>query len=263
MPDTPIGMAHQGQAERTKYEQELTRIVSAGDAAHLTLRVLGALAFRTHCAQFGYLQEKMGRSYTDIDFAAYARDGKGIRALMAGLGYAEDKEVFVVSEGSRAIFENLQLHIHVDIFYEKLDFCHVIPWNGRLEMDSPTIPLAEMVLEKTQIVQINEKDVIDMIMLFLEHELGEGDHETINIKRIAKLCAEDWGLWRTVSMNLEKIDKLAQAYDTLTGEHKAHVSGQVREALRVMEAEPKSMAWRLRARVGDRVKWYKDVDEVK
>ncbi len=262
MPDSPIGMAPQGQAERAKFEKELLRIVAAGDAAHLTLRVLGALAFRTHCTRFGYLQEKMGRSYTDIDFAAYARDSKGIRALMAGLGYAEDKEVFVVSEGNRAIFENPQLHIHVDVFYEKLDFCHVIPWNGRLDMDSPTIPLAEMVLEKTQIVQINEKDVIDMIMLFLEHELGEGDRETINIKRIAKLCGEDWGLWRTVSMNLEKIEKLAQNYDTLSNEHKARVTGQVREALRVLEAEPKSMAWRLRARVGDRVKWYKDVDEV-
>jgi len=263
MPETSIGMAPQGQAERAKFEQELQRIVAAGDAAHLTLRVLGALAFRTHCPQFGYLQEKMGRSYTDIDFAAYARDSKGIRALMAGLGYAEDKEVFVVSEGSRAIFENPQSHIHVDVFYEKLDFCHVIPWNGRLEIDSPTIPLAEMLLEKTQIVQINEKDVIDMIMLFLEHGLGEDDREIINIKRIAKLCAEDWGLWRTVSMNLEKIDKLAQNYDTLNSEHKARVSSQVGEALRLMEAEPKSMAWRLRARVGDRVKWYKDVDEVK
>jgi hypothetical protein len=256
-------MAPQGQAERAKFEQELQRIVAAGDSARLTLRVLGALAFRTHCPQFGYLQEKMGRSYTDIDFAAYARDSKGIRALMAGLGYAEDKEVFVVSEGSRAIFENPQSHIHVDVFYEKLDFCHVIPWNGRLEMDSPTIPLAEMLLEKTQIVQINEKDVIDMIMLFLEHGLGEDDHETINIKRIAKLCAEDWGLWRTVSMNLEKITKLAQNYDTLNSEHKSRVANQVGEALRRMEAEPKSMAWRLRARVGDRVKWYKDVDEVK
>ncbi|HLC33896.1 MAG TPA: hypothetical protein VJJ70_02710 [Anaerolineales bacterium] len=263
MPETSIGMAPQGQAERAKFEQELQRIVAAGDAAHLTLRVLGALAFRTHCPQFGYLQEKMGRSYTDIDFAAYARDSKGIRALMAGLGYAEDKEVFVVSEGSRAIFENPQSHIHVDVFYEKLDFCHVIPWNGRLEIDSPTIPLAEMLLEKTQIVQINEKDVIDMIMLFLEHGLGEDDREIINIKRIARLCAEDWGLWRTVSMNLEKIDKLAQNYDTLNSEHKARVSSQVGEALRLMEAEPKSMAWRLRARVGDRVKWYKDVDEVK
>ena len=262
MPETSIGMAPQGQAERAKFEQELQRIVAAGDAAHLTLRVLGALAFRTHCPQFGYLQEKMGRSYTDIDFAAYARDSKGIRALMAGLGYAEDKEVFVVSEGSRAIFENPQSHIHVDVFYEKLDFCHVIPWNGRLEIDSPTIPLAEMLLEKTQIVQINEKDVIDMIMLFLEHGLGEDDREIINIKRIARLCAEDWGLWRTVSMNLEKIDKLAQNYDTLNSEHKARVSSQVGEALRLMEAEPKSMAWRLRARVGDRVKWYKDVDEV-
>jgi hypothetical protein len=255
-------MGPQDQGERAMFEKELQRIVAAGDQANLTLRVLGALAFRTHCPTHGYLQERMGRSYTDIDFAAYGRDSKAIRALMADLRYAEDREVFVVSEGSRAIYENRDSHIHVDIFYDKLDFCHVIPWAGRLESDSPTIPLAEMVLEKTQIVEICEKDVIDMIMLLLEHPLGEGDRETINIKRISRLCADDWGLWRTVTMNLVKVEQLARGYDTLTAAQKDQVAAQVKSAMAAIESEPKSMAWRLRARVGDRVKWYKEVDEV-
>jgi hypothetical protein len=150
----------------------------------------------------------------------------------------------------------------VDVFYEKLDFCHVVPWNGRLEVDSPTIPLAEMLLEKMQIVKINEKDVIDTIMLLLEHPLGDGDQETINMQRVAGLCSSDWGLWRTVTMNLGKVEQLAQAYPQLEGDHKVHVASQVQAALARIEAEPKSMAWRLRSRVGDRVKWYKDVEEV-
>jgi hypothetical protein len=150
----------------------------------------------------------------------------------------------------------------VDVFYEKLDFCHVIFWEGRLEVDAPTIPLAEMLLEKMQIVEINEKDVIDTIMLLLEHPLGESDKETINIARVAGLCAQDWGLWRTTTMNLEKVGQLAQGYDQLMDEQKAYVASQVETALARIEAEPKPLAWRLRARVGDRVKWYKDVDEV-
>ncbi len=205
----------------------------------------------------------MGRAYTDIDLAGYSRESKGIRALMAGLGYDEDREVFVVSEGGRAIFENPTNRLHVDVFYEKLDFCHLIPWNGRLEADSPTIPLAEMLLEKMQIVQINEKDVIDTIMLLLEHPLGESDTETINMHRVGRLCAEDWGLWRTVTMNLGKVRQLASGYPQLTDQQKADVGLQVEAALVRIEAEPKPMAWRIRARVGDRVKWYKDVDEVK
>jgi hypothetical protein len=131
-----------------------------------------------------------------------------------------------------------------------------------LEVDSPTIPLAEMVLEKMQIVEINEKDVIDTIMLLLEHPLGNIDEDTINIKRIAELCSTYWGLWRTATMNLDKVRQLAHGYEQLKDEHKAHVESQVASALERIEQEPKSLAWRLRARVGDRVKWYKEVDEV-
>jgi predicted kinase len=119
-----------------------------------------------------------------------------------------------------------------------------------------------MLLEKMQIVQINEKDIIDTIMLLLEHSLGDSDDETINIERVAALCANDWGLWRTTTMNLNKVRLLAKRYEELKPKQKARIDDQVRTALRRLEEEPKSMAWRLRARVGDRVKWYKDVDEV-
>jgi hypothetical protein len=113
-----------------------------------------------------------------------------------------------------------------------------------------------------QIVQINEKDIIDTIMLLLEHPLGDIDKETINIKRVATICAADWGFWRTVTMNLEKVCALAQQYPQLTDEQKAKVEAQVKDAMDQLDKEPKSMGWKLRARVGDRVKWYKDVDEV-
>jgi hypothetical protein len=119
-----------------------------------------------------------------------------------------------------------------------------------------------MLLEKMQIVQINEKDIIDTIMLLLEHRLGPGDDETINMDRVAALCGSDWGLWRTVTMNLDKVGRLAQGYPQLDPAAKGRITEQVVSALGRIEAEPKSMAWRIRSRVGDRVKWYKDVDEV-
>jgi hypothetical protein len=205
----------------------------------------------------------MGRAYTDIDFAAYHRQTKEIQGLLSGLGYKEDREVFIVSEGGRAIFEKPGIGIHLDVFYEKLAFSHVIYWNNRLEIDNPSIPLAEMLLEKMQIYQINEKDIIDTIMLLLEHPLGEIDVETINIKYVAGLCCNDWGLWRTTTMNLDKVRQLAQGYKQLSNEQKERIGSQVKTALSRIEQEPKSLAWRLRSRVGDRVKWYRDVDEVK
>jgi len=262
MTENTIGMGEQDRTERDKFESELKRIIKASDEAGILLRVIGSLAFQMHCPEHGYLQEAMGRAYTDIDFAAYRKQTKEIKELMTKLGYTENREVFIVSEGERSIFDRAEIGLHVDVFYEKLDFCHVIRWEGRLEVDSPTIPLAEMLLEKMQIVQINEKDVIDTIMLLIEHPLGDIDHETINIKRIAELCSTDWGLWRTTTMNLDKVRQLAQTYKQLKDEQKAHIEEQVASALEQIEQEPKSLAWRLRARVGDRVKWYKEVDEV-
>src|SRR5207244_13101527 len=105
-PPPAAGMGAQDTAEREKYEREVRRIVDAGNSAGLMLRLLGSLAFQFHCPKFGDLQAKMGLAYTDIDFAGYARQAKGISVLLAGLGYQEDREIFVVSEGGRAIFED-------------------------------------------------------------------------------------------------------------------------------------------------------------
>lgn len=259
-----IGMAPQDAAERARFENEVRRIVAAGNEAGMALRLLGSLAFQMHCPQLGGLQAKLGRAYTDIDLASYSKQAKPIRELLTGqLGYAEDREVFINSEGSRAIFENPANGLHVDIFYDKLDFCHLLRWDGRLEVDSPTLPLAELLLEKMQIVRINEKDVIDTIMLLLEHPLGEGDKETVNLPLVARLCAADWGLWRTTTMNLNKVKQLTQNYAQLSADDKAKVASQVDAALAALDAEPKPLAWKMRDRIGDRVKWYKDVDEVK
>ena len=262
MTNLSIGMGGQDRSERDKFENELKRIIKASDESGVLLRVIGSLAFQMHCPKYGYLQAAMGRAYTDIDFAGYRRQVKDIKALMEKLGYAENREVFIVSEGQRSIFDQREVGIHVDVFYDKLDFCHTIFWEGRLEVDSPSIPLAEMLLEKMQIVQINEKDIIDTIMLLLEHPFGSNDHETINIDRIARLCSSDWGFWRTLTMNLEKVQRLSQGYDQLDATQKKHVADQVASALKRLELEPKTLAWKLRSRVGDKVKWYKDVDEV-
>lgn len=262
MTNSAIGMGQQDQSEREKFENELKAILKASDDAGILMRVIGSLAFQMHCPQFGYLQAAMGRAYTDIDFGAYSKQNKQITEMMMKMGYVENREVFIASEGERAIFDKPGTGLHVDVFYEKLDFCHAIYWKDRLEVDSPTIPLTELLLEKMQIVQINEKDIIDTIMLLLEHPLGDTDKETINIKLAAELCAKEWGLWRTTTMNLDKVKQLAHHYTQLTDEQKNKVTLQVNATVKRLNDEPKPLAWRIRDRVGDRVKWYKEVDEV-
>ncbi len=248
---------------RQLYLNALKQITEGSDQAGIALRVFGSLAFDLRCPKFNYLQDILARAgYSDIDLAAYGKQAEKIQSLMRSLGYTENREVYVISEGQRAIYEKSEGELHVDVFYDKLDFCHVIHLGGRLELDSPSIPLAEMLLAKMQIIEINEKDVIDTIILLLEYPLGEGDHEMINMSHIARLCGNNWGLWRTTTMNLQKLDKLAAGYAQLPDDRKGQVRSQIQVLLERLDIEPKSLAWRVRAKVGDRVKWYKEVEEV-
>jgi len=208
MTGSSIGMQEQDRSEREKFENELKAILKAGNDAGVLMRVIGSLAFQMHCQQFGYLQQAMGRAYTDIDFAAYNNQVNQIQKLLQSMGYVENREVFISTEGERAIFDKPGSGLHIDIFYEKLDFCHTIYWKDRLEVDSPTIPLAELLLEKMQIVQINEKDVIDTIMLLLEHPLGDEDRETINIKRTSGDCLIAVGDTRLASVLFSNVEHI-------------------------------------------------------
>ena len=257
-----IGMSQQSDEQRHLFEDEAVKIVNAAAEQGLTLRVLGSLAFHIHCQRYDHLQKQLGRAYTDIDFAGYKKQASKIGPLFSHLGYREDLDVNVLFAGERLIFYHPSNGLHIDIFFDKLNFCHEINWVDRLDVDQPTLPLAEMLLEKMQIVKINEKDIIDTLMLLLEHPLGDDDHETIHIGRISKLCAKDWGLWRTLSMNLGKVAELAQGYEQLSVEEKSRLTIQVEIALKSINEEPKTLAWKLRSKVGDRVKWYQEVDDI-
>ncbi|HEX2473634.1 MAG TPA: hypothetical protein VHK01_02745 [Lacipirellulaceae bacterium] len=248
--------------DRSALEIEADRILDALSKAGLTVRLVGSMAVLRRCPIHASLASS-GRVYRDIDLAGRKKEARNIHELLNRLGYVEDREVFVVSEGGRAIFASKDNRFHVDVFYEKLDFCHPIPLDDRLHVDAPTLPLAELLLSKTQIVKITEKDIADVIALLLEHKLGDDDADQINVARIAKLCAEDWGLWRTTTINLEKIERFAETHPSLDQDQKARIAASVAALRQRIDAEPKPLAWRMRAKIGERVKWYNDVEEVR
>lgn len=250
--------------DRAYLESEVGRIIAAADAAGAPLRVLGSIGVALHCPDARALLPAFERTYADIDFAAYARDTRAITGALAELGYREDREVSITSEGRRAIFDHPTApQVHLDVFYDQLEFCHRIPLAGRLDADRPTIPLAELVLSKLQIVKINNKDIVDTILLLLDHELGAGDADVIDVERIARLCADDWGLWRTLTMNIGKVRFLAASYPQLDADQRARADARAAALKDAIDAVPKSFGWRMRDRVGDRRQWWTDVDEVR
>jgi len=227
----------------------------------LALRLTGSIAVQLRCPRHGALAGPE-RRFADLDLVAYRRDADSIRELMLAIGYAENREVFVVSEGGRAIFDHPESRVHVDVFFDRLDFSHVIDVRGRIERDPRTLPLAELLLGKLQIVKINTKDLFDAGIVLLEHDFGGDDGETINSVRIGALCAEDWGLWRTVSGNLEKLEQFVGSEPAFGGEARMRIPRQAMTLRKAIDAIPKPFAWRMRAKLGDRVRWYRDVEEV-
>jgi len=244
---------------------ERTRILDAlaqPENKHVIMRLIGALAFRTHCPQYGYIQDALGREFTDIDFASYPRFFKDIVRILTGLGYQEDKTVTQLFSESRFLFHDNVYGRHIDIFFNKLDFCHPVNFVGRLEIEELTLPLAELLLEKMQIVKLNEKDLIDTIMLLCEHPLGETDRETINTRLLVNILANDWGYWRTVTGNLRLVDEELDHYTALSLEDRQRVRSRIHQLEALIEIQPKTTKWKLRAAVGERVKWYKEVEEL-
>ncbi len=247
------------------FYEERTRIVDAlaqEENKHILLRLIGALAFRTHCPQYGYIQDKLGRHFTDFDFVSYPRFVRDVRRVLSELGYEEDKQVTQLFGERRMLFHDPAFGRHIDVFYNVLDFCHPISFVGRLEMEQLTVPLAELLLEKMQIVQINEKDLIDSVMLLREHPIGDSDKDTINVGVIVGILSRDWGFWRTVTANLKLLDEKLDGYQSLSEIDRKVVHDRIHELQARIEAAPKSLGWKARAQIGERVKWYKDVEEL-
>jgi len=228
----------------------------------LILRLVGALAFNLHCPNYNYIQKESKRLFTDVDFAAYAAQKIAVERMFTELGYLDDLRVKTIPGVRRSIFFAPSQAWHSDVFYDSLDFSHEINLQGRLKIDYPTISLADLLLEKMQIVRLSEKDVIDTLMLLREHEVGSHDRETINIDYCAQLCKADWGLWKTITTNLDKVDRLADQYAVLSADDRQVIRDRLKRIAARMAAEPSTLRWRLRSRVGERIKWYRDVDEV-
>ena len=249
-----------------EFVRQALEIIESAEESGITLRLLGAVAFRIHCPEHRDLQASMHRILTDIDFAAYYKHEKAIdKFFLKGLGFESQTAALTpgLMLGRKIYTDPTDERPHIDIFFDKLNMCHVVSWEkGRLDIDKPTLSLADLMLEKLQIVQINEKDVKDVMMLLREHEIGDSDHEVVNGSYISKIMAKDWGFCYTSTTNLTKIKSLLGEYDALGPEDRQVISTRIDELLDVIEREPKSLGWKLRAKIGTKKQWYNDVEEV-
>ena len=230
--------------------------IARGDGT--TLSLLGGVAVRL-CAP--EVPASLDREYKDLDFAVPKGRGGDAAKILREAGY-EPEVVFNAMNGKeRMLFHDTDHGRQVDVFVGSFRMCHEIPFANRLKPGDPTVPLAELLLTKLQIIELNEKDVRDTVLLFHGHAVAANDEGGVNGERIAELCGSDWGLWRTITGNLERCREMLGQYE-LPAADRERVGERIGAVLRRIEEAPKSRGWKLRAKIGERKRWYDLPEEV-
>jgi len=232
-------------------------IVKTAEEKGATLRLIGGQAIRYHCPSA--LNGALSRDYPDIDMVGLSSQTRIVKSVMSELGHRANVQFNNLHGGTRLIFYVDGGDQRIDIFLDRFHMCHEIDLRDRLKVARVTIPLADMLLTKLQIVEINEKDVKDIIAILKDHEIDERDEEEIiNGRYIAKLCSADWGLQRTVEINFEKVLDIAGNY----GINERVIADRIAKLRKMIEEEPKTLRWKMRAKIGERVRWYELPEDV-
>ena len=247
-------------SDAAQLEGNARQIVAAAAERGILLRLLGGLAVRIHSPSATH--RSLARPYPDLDFILADRRADRVEGLLTELGYQPNQSFNLLNGDRRLLFYEETGERQIDVFVNSFHMCHTIPINPeRVVLEPLTLPLAELLLTKLQIVELNEKDMRDLCALVLDHDFGEGDEETFNLPYITSLCAGDWGFWKTVTTNAQRVREFADAYALEEGQ-KATIHQRMDSFRQALDTVPKSLKWKARARIGERVQWYDLPEEV-
>jgi hypothetical protein len=235
-------------------------LVDAARTAGLTLRLLGGLAVREHCRT----AELCERDYSDLDMVGRANQARRLVALFVSFRYAEIFEVSTATANAELQFVRPCVHgagagtgpahadDHLDVFLDSFRLDHKAALARRLEIEPYTVSLSDLLLSKLQIFRLEEKDMREFVTLLGDTEVGDEDAPgVLNSRYVGELCADDWGLFYDVATNLPWVHEGAAAFD-VNDVSVARVRRGVARLIAGIDAAPKSLRWRLRARVGTR-----------
>jgi hypothetical protein len=255
---------------RREMMDEARRLIDAARSRGVVLRLFGGLAVRDHC-ELAYVCD---RDYSDIDLIGLRRQVKAIFELFGDLGYKENYHVRAATSDQQLQFyrrcdhADAERHFfihpddHVDVFLDTFRMDHVVPLADRLEIEDYTISLSDVLLTKLQTVHLDNKDERDIVSLLGEAPVSESDERgAVNVAYIARLCAGDWGLSYDVLAGMARVRDVVESRDDLSPELVATVRAALDRLSTAIQAAPKSAKWRLRAKLGTRVRWHEDVEE--
>ncbi|KQC14446.1 MAG: hypothetical protein APR63_05655 [Desulfuromonas sp. SDB] len=247
--------------QEQKFQQLLDQLLASAKEYCADIRLIGSMAFRIKCPDFRSLEYKNLRYLTDLDFICLSPDIYKLQDMFLDLGWVENQNVLRLHGDKRRIFYHPTEELHSDIFIDKLRFCHVIDFKKRLTIDYPTISLADLLLEKMQIVEINKKDLVDTFVLLKQYDFSDEEKEDfINLGYIKSLLSNNWGFYKTFTENLYKGKKLIPQY--LDGQDQQEVLDKLDRLNEELQNSAKSFKWKLRSWIGDKIKWYREVEDL-
>ncbi|MGD0996689.1 MAG: hypothetical protein ABR941_00005, partial [Thermoleophilia bacterium] len=238
------------------------RLTEEAQKRGIIMRAMGPLAlhyyFPDQIDLYARLERLGERYFTDIDYAAYSKTGGKMRDFMKDMGYECDLQTMAMSGKTRHIYYAGPVPM-IDVFFDKLDYCHEVLYKDRLELDPWSVSLSDILLQKLQIVEINDKDLKDIEYLFITCEIGDDDDKKINQNYIAQRFGDDWSFWYTATqLNLDRVKKHCDTVPALTPEMRERVKAQADKVIARVEAEPKTKAWNKRAKKGASKIWYNE-----
>jgi hypothetical protein len=227
-------------------------LVDAAEERSARLRLFGGAAVGLRCPSARRLP--LARAYGDLDFMARADQREAVIAAFESCGYHADRHFNAMQGARRLAFASADGE-PIDVFLDTFRMCHTLVLSDRLELEAYTLPLADLLMTKLQVVELTAKDVTDTLALLIDHDLvGPGGGEGIEVDRVQHVTGRDWGWYRTLCQNLERVG--ARAAELLGAAEAEVVRDRVARLRAAMDEAPKSRRWRLRAKVGDRVAWY-------
>ncbi len=271
--------------------REAMAIVDTAREHGAQLRLVGGLAVRRYCVDLDFID----REYSDIDLVGLSEQARELGETFAGLGYVENRYVSQATDSGQVQFIKADalkaasvpaaaaaavgadatptaaaagtqsveppLVDHVDIFLDVMRMDHDIDVSGRLDIDEYAVSPVDALIAKLQIGRINQKDVHDVIALLKDLPVREiVDDASLDLSYFADVCARDWGLYQDIRANLDVVLERLGDYG-LSEDERATVHGRLAAIIAAIEEKAKSLRWRLRARVGKRVAWRREIED--
>src|SRR3989441_892092 len=217
----------------------------------------GGAAVTLHCPSAR--QAPLKRKYGDLDFVAASKQRQAVQKLFESLGYQGDRRFNTLNGDQRLLYLDGVNGRQIDVFIDRMKMCHIIELANRLGHEGPTLTPADLLLSKLQVYEVNMKDLVDTTALLLDHPIADHDDDAINGAYLARLTSDDWGLHRTLQLNSGRVRDAARVLEV----DSRLIDQRLDELWSWIDAQPKSLKWKLRARVGDRMSWYELPEEVR